>query len=60
VPGWLWKPPENAARISGDSLLLSREVFSRIFYLASPAVIRKKTITESILQGEMNEPSDSP
>jgi hypothetical protein len=35
VPGWLWKPPENAARISGDSLLLSREVFSRMFYFAS-------------------------
>jgi hypothetical protein len=60
VPGWLWKPPENAARISGDSLLLSREVFSRMFYFASPAVIRGKTITEGILQGEMNEPSDSP
>jgi hypothetical protein len=45
VPGWLWKPPENAARISGDSLLLSCEVFSRIFYFASPAVIRGTTIT---------------
>jgi hypothetical protein len=40
--------------------LLSREVFSRIFYFASPAVIPGKTITESSLQGEMNEPSDSP
>jgi hypothetical protein len=55
----LWKPPENAARISGDSLLLSPEIFSRMFYFASPAVIRGKTITEGILQREMKEPSDS-
>jgi len=42
VPGWLWKPPENAARISGDSLLLSRDrFFSNFLFRIARRDLRK-------------------